>query len=168
MVKSKFQVFLGLLVAATALFVLYQHYFPNPEKVIRNRLLQLAAAVSAPVPESTAVTLVAADRLRDFLASEVVVEADGPKGNREIFSGRQEVLQAAIAGRKLVRSLRVEFSGINIRIAPDRLTATAELTARVTQDGDQEYTVQEFKMELRQEDHKWRITRAESVRTLRL
>jgi len=159
---------IGALLAAGVLWLAYTHFFPNDEKLIRRTLARLATTASVPANPTPLGNLRAANALQDFFTPEVEVEVDVPIEGRHTFTGREELIQAAVAARNNYRGLTVEFLDVNVAVAAGHQEATAELTAKATQPGDAEIHVQEMKLQLRKKDDAWRIWRAESVRTLKL
>jgi hypothetical protein len=167
-VKKKLQTSLLLLAAAGCLLLLYRHFFPNEEKRIRRMLGELAEVTSIPNRPTPTGNLAAVNRLRDFLATEVEVDVEVPGEHRHSFVGRQEIVQAALAARANLQGLKVELFDVTVTLDPGRETATVNLTVRVTQGSDRDFLVEELKLRLKQEDRQWRLTKAETVRTLKL
>lgn len=165
--KQKLQTFALLLVAAGIVFFLYQRWFPNEEKRVRETLLKLADAASTPDSSGTLASLAAADRLRDFFTAEAELKVEAPGEGEFHAVGRADILQAALGARNRYPGLKVQFLDINVTVGVDNQTATAELTARVTLKGEKDFQVQELKLQLNQEDRHWRVARAETVRTLK-
>jgi ABC-type transporter MlaC component len=79
---------------------------------------------------------------------------------------RQEIVQAALAARSAVGGLTVKFPDINITVAPDKQSATADLTVEINVSNQRDPIVQEMKFTLQKTDGKWLVTRVETVRTL--
>ena len=166
--KQKLKTVVLLLAALACLVLLYRHFFPNDEKIIRRRLAELAEAASIPEQSSPAAGLVAADRLRDFLTPQVEVVVELPHEGRHTFAGRQELVQAALAARATYGGLKVEFLDVRVTVDPGRATATAHLTARATLPAQRDFMVQELSLRLQKEERQWRVLRAETVKTLSL
>ncbi|MBI5384907.1 MAG: nuclear transport factor 2 family protein [Verrucomicrobia bacterium] len=164
--KNKIQTTLLLLVAAGILYFLYERYFPNEEKVIRQRLAKLAEVASVPDRPTVTGNLAAADRLRDFLSPDIEIEVDVPGEGRQTMQGRGEIVQAVVAARTQLKGLKVALFDIHVTLDPGQETATAELTLRATHSGDKDFFVQELKLKLRKEDRLWRVWRAETMKTL--
>lgn len=141
-------------------------FFPGPEKVIRSRLHNLARTVSFEPKEGTLARGYSAQKAAGFftLDAEIIVEARGIATLQ--FSGRDEILQRALAGTRVLRGLKVEFLDINVTVEPDRQTAKANLTGKWTLAGENEFNVLEFNFLLRKVDGTWLIYRVESVKTL--
>ena len=134
---------------------------------MRNTVLKLAETATVPDNSGTVGDLATADRLRDYFTADVEVAVEAPGEGEFHAVGRPEIIEAALAARKMFRGLKVQFLDINVTLGPDKQTATAELTARVTLKGEKDFFVQELTLKLRQEDHQWRIAKAETVRTLK-
>jgi hypothetical protein len=60
----------------------------------------------------------------------------------------------------------VEFPDVNVTVAPDKQSATADLTVKAQAGGDRDSIWQEMKFTLQKTGGKWLITRVETVRTL--
>ncbi len=165
--KNKVQTIVLLLFAAGIVFFLYQRWFPNEEKRLRTMLFKLAETATVPEKSGTVGDLATAERLRDYFTADVVVAVEAPGEGEFHAVGRPEIVEAALTARKMFRGLKVQFLDINVTLGPDKQTATAELTARVTLKGEKDFFVQELKLQLKQEDRQWHIAKAETVRTLK-
>lgn len=165
--KKALQICLLLLVAAAIVVFLYQRYFPNEEKRILKMLARLAETASVSENAGTIATLAATDRLRNFFTSDVEVTVEIPGEGSYTASGRQEILSAAMTARNAYHDLKIQFVDIFPALSSDKQTATASLTARVNLRGDKDFVVQELKIQLRKEDDEWRISKVETVRTLK-
>ena len=140
--------------------------FPSPGKVIRKRLVGLARTVSFSTNEGNLTRLAGAQNLGFFFSTNVEVNIDVPGHERHVFVGRGEIIQAAVAARATVGGLKVKFPDINITVAPDKQSATADLTVEARVSGQQDLIVQEMKFTLQKTDGQWLVTRVETVRTL--
>jgi hypothetical protein len=167
-VKSRLQTAFLLAAAAACLVLLYRHFFPNEEAVIRRQLARLAEHLSVPAHPTTAGNLAAADHWRDALAAEIGVDVEVLGEGRHTLSGRQEVIGAMLAARGSLGGLKVQFVDVLVSLDPGRQTATVNLTVRATQPRQRDLFAQEAKLTLRKEERRWRILRAETVRTLKL
>ena len=158
---------LVMLAALVALGVwLWFVLFPSPEKVIHKRLVGLANAVSFSSDENNLLRLAGAQSLGDFFSADVEVDIDVPGHERHNFMGRQEITRAALTARSAVAWLKVKFPDINIKVAPDKQSAVANLTLEARVSGQQDPIVQEMKFTLQKTDGKWLVTHVETVRTL--
>ncbi len=159
---------LGLLAALIAAGIWGWHFFfPGPERVIRKQLNELARAASIAPNEAPLARLSNAQRLTTFFSGDVQIFVDVPGYSAHTFSGRDELLQAAIGARNILNALKVEFPDIKIVLGPDKTAAIANLTARADVPGSKNVEVQELKLELHRIDGHWLVTRVETVRTLR-
>jgi hypothetical protein len=154
--------------AAACLVVLSRHFFPDDEKTIRRRLTSLAESLSVPEHPTTTGNLAAGERLRDFLAAEVEVDVEVPGEGRHTFSGRQDVIGAALAARGSLGGVSVQFIDVLVTLGANRETATVDLTVRATPPPPREFFAQEVRLSLRKEGRPWRILKAETVQTLKL
>ncbi len=166
--KRKIQILVLLLAAAGCLWLLWQRLFPNDERIIRQRIDHLATLLSVPEHPTLTGNLAAGDRLRDYLATDIELDIDLPGEGRRAFSGRQEIVQLAVATRPGLAGMTVRLLDVQVSLNPDHDQATVSLTGRATLPGRRELFVQEIKLTLRKEDSQWRIAKGETVRTLQL
>ena len=142
------------------------YFFPGPEKVIRSRLQNLARTISFAPKDGAIARAYSAEKAASFFTpdAEVVVDVRGMETLN--FSGRDEILQRALAGTRVLHGLKVEFLDVNITLEPDQQKAKANLTGKWTLAGDQEFNVLEFDFLLKKVDGVWLIYRVTSVKTL--
>ena len=156
-----------LLAALVALGVwLWFVLFPSPEKVIRQRLTELARIASFSSNESDLARLAAARSLAGFFSTNVEFQVELPELARRDSMDRNEITQAAFAVRSRAGGLKVKFSDINVTVAPDKQSAVADLTVEANISGERDPMVQEMKFTLQKIDGRWLITRVETVHTL--
>ena len=141
--------------------------FPNPEKVIRKRLGELARAASSSSKDSLLTTAWNASSLMDFFTPDVRVAIDVP-GAQHNITGRDELLQAALLARQQYPSLKIDFPDMQVTLAPDKESATVNLTARGKARGQKgsELYVEELRLSLVKVKRDWLISEIVSVRTL--
>lgn len=140
--------------------------FPGPEKVIRQRLAELARTASFSSGESDLARLGAAQKLAGFFSTNVEVYINVPGRVQHTFVGRDEIKQAAFGVRSTLSGLKVTFPDINVTVAPDRLSAVADLTVEAHVAGEHDAIVQEIKFTFQKTVDGWLIARVETVRTL--
>jgi hypothetical protein len=157
-----------LLVAGSLLLFAYWHFFPSQETRIRRRLGELARVVSTSPNSSPLAKLAAASELAGFFTRDIEINVNVPGAGQHAFSGREEIIQAAAAARSYSRSVKVEFLDIIVRLQPDKQSAVADLTAKISHAGERDFDAQELKFRIKKVDSEWRITRVETVRTLGL
>jgi len=75
-------------------------------------------------------------------------------------------MRAAGLARNMGNSFQVELLDASLSVAPDKQTATADLTARAKVPGDRDFFIQEMKFYLKKNGRGWLIIRVESVKTL--
>jgi hypothetical protein len=159
------RLFLIALVAAVGVW-LWGVLFPSPDRVIRKRLAEAAHAASFAPGQSYFSRLASARRLSDFFATNVEVNIDIPAHQERQWSGREDILQAALGARSTLESLNVTVPDVTLIIGPGKESATADLTAEARISGDSEMFVQEMKFTLRKVGGEWLITRVQTVQTL--
>jgi hypothetical protein len=156
-----------LIVALAALgFWLWTILFPSPEKIIRKQLVKLAANVSFTQDENTIVKMADAQNVAGFFSSNVVVNINVPGHEQQTIAGRDELTQVALASRGQATDLDVKFPDVNVTVAPDRNSATADVTVDATVSGQHDAIIQELKFTFEKIDGQWLITEVETVRTL--
>ena len=158
------------LLAAVALIGLgvwgWYIFFPGPERAIRSRLGALAKAISFEPKDGTLARSYGAQKAAGFftLDAEVVMDVRGV-GVFD-FNGRDEILERALGGTRVLRGLKVELLDINVLLGADKQTAKANLTGKWTLGGEREFNVMEFNFLLKKVDGSWLIYRVETVKTL--
>jgi hypothetical protein len=145
---------------------LWQFLFPNPERVIRQRLAELARTASFSSHEGELAKVDNAQRLTTFFTPDLHVIIDVPGGSRHTFGGRDELFNNAIAARSGLTSLSVEFPDINVKLGPDKQTALVELTARIRISSEHDEFIQELRLALKKVGRTWLIYTVETVKTL--
>jgi hypothetical protein len=155
-----------LLAALVALgFWGWHLWFPSPEKVIRKRLGELAKAASFSSNQGLVAKAWNASVLGEFFTLDVEVTVDIP-GTQQTISGRDELLQRAVAARSAVSSLSIEFPDVKVVVVPDQTSAVVYLTAKGKVAGQREFYLQELKLHLIKIKRDWLIDQIETVKTL--
>ena len=142
--------------------------FPNPKAVIRSQILKLARLASFSPNEGNINRLAQHHQFSALFSEEarVAVEASGDVPH--YFNGREELMNAVMAARSLVNTLKAEFFDLNIEMGPRNQSALVDLTARADVNGQPGSYVQELKFTFRKTDGNWLITRVEPVTNLKL
>lgn len=158
----------GVLLAGLVMLSIWawQRFFPGPEQAIRKQLTALARAATVAPNEAPLTRIANAQRLASHFTGDAEIAVDLP-GRSATLSGKDDVLQAALAARNTLSSLRVQFVDITVAVAGDRRTAVAQLTAKADFPGETVPEVEELKVSLRKDDGQWLINRVETVSTLR-
>lgn len=157
-------IFLALLAALA--FWLWTVFFPSPEKVIRGNLEKLVRDVSFSADENNLVKMARAQNVGDFFASNVLVNITVPGHEQQALAGRDQIAQAVLASRQATTALNVTLPDINVTVAPDKNTATADVTVDATIGGQRDAIVQEVKFTFVHVDGHWLIDKVETVRTV--
>jgi SnoaL-like protein len=138
--------------------------FPNPEKVIRNGLSELARDASFSGSQSSLAGLAGAQKVADFFSTNAEVNVNAP-GRAQTLAGRDEIMQAVAAARASLDGLKVEFPDVSVTVAPDKQSATADLTVKAQIPGHPEFIAQ-MKFTFQKTGRQWLISRVETVRIL--
>ncbi len=156
---------LVLLAACVAAGVwLWTALFPSPEKIIHKRLAQVAAGVSFNSGENPLVIAARSENLARRFSTNVEINVNVPEFGRQGFVGREEITQAAAGARAHFGSLKVEFPDVSVTVAPDKLSAVADVAVKVQAAGETGFNVQEVKFTFQKIDGDWLVTRVETVR----
>jgi hypothetical protein len=138
--------------------------FPGPEKVIRQRLAEIARLASFNADENPLAALGGAQKLAGFCSPTLQVKLAAPANVEHTFDTREEVAQSDLAARAAFGgTLKVEFVDVVVTLAPSQQSAVADLTARMQSGSD--LNVQEIKFTLKKVDGQWLVTRVETIRT---
>ncbi len=160
---------LAVLLALGAL--IYAGYFwlhPTPEKIIQDRLKELAKVASFQGEEAPLAKLYNAQKLSSFCSPAVEVTVNLPGRHNATVSGRDEVMKAVAATRQSLRGLQVDFLDVTVQLARDGASATALLTARVRVTGDRDDYIQELRFTFQKVDGEWLIVEVQTIETLTL
>ena len=152
---------------AGALFLAWTIFFPSPEKIIRQRLTELARVVSFSPNEGPIAKLDNPTRAAAFCTSDVEVAVEVPGYSHHELSGKDNLLQALMAARASLPGLQVEFFDPVIELAPNKQAAVVGLTARGKVPGDRDFQVIELKFSMKKVEREWLIRRIETVKTIR-
>ncbi len=156
-----------LLAAGAALGVwLWTVFFPSPQRVILERMTRLAATVTVGANDSNLVRAAKAAHLVDFFTTDAEIVLSGTDLPGRTFSGREEIRDAALAGLATVKTLRVQFLDVTVRLAPDRHSADVSCTGKVDAGDSKDFGVQELHFQFKEVDGNWLISRVETVKTL--
>lgn len=157
-----------LLVLAALGVWLWTVFFPSPEKVIRKKLAKLALDASFTQNENNLIKLADAQNLPDFFTDTVQVNINIPGHEQQTLAGKDEIRTAALASRQAATDLEIKFPDVNITVAPDKNSATADVTVDATVSGERDAIIQEFKFNFQKTDGQWLINRVETVQNVSL
>jgi ketosteroid isomerase-like protein len=147
-------------------FWIWIYFFPSPERAIRKRLTELARSASFGPREGELARVNNAALFSSFFTDDVEIKVDLPGQAPGSFSGRDEMMKAALAARTMAGSLSVEFLDINVTVGSDQNLATANLTAKAKVGNEKDMLVQELKLMLKKIGREWLIYKVETVKTL--
>jgi hypothetical protein len=138
--------------------------FPSPEEIVRKRLVQVAAEASFNSGENPLVIAARSENLASRFSTNVEINLNATGFERQEFSGRAEITQAAAGARMHLGSLKVEFPDVSVTVASDKLSAVADVAVKVQAVGEKDFSVQEVKFTFQKIGGDWLITRVETVR----
>ena len=160
--KSNGSTYVALVIAALVGYFVYQWWF-NPARAIKQRLGQVAAALSVPAPDSDIARLERLAQLRNYLADDVRVDVAGAQP----LSSRDAVL--AIVGGFRPAPGGVDVNFVDTQVTVDsadqgRAFLTVEVTTPDRQTGERTIDSREAMVTLARRAGNWVITSAESKR----
>jgi hypothetical protein len=156
-----------LLLALIALGVwLWIVFFPSPEKIVRSQLAKLAQDVSFSQDENGIIKMAHAQSVADFFSTNIEINVDVPGHGPVTLDDRAQITQMALASRQQFSSIDIKFPDINVTVAPDKNSATADVTVDITISGERDTVVQEVKFTYQKIDGHWLITKVETVKTV--
>ncbi|HVU07734.1 MAG TPA: hypothetical protein VHG89_04230 [Verrucomicrobiae bacterium] len=145
---------------------LWTIFFPNPETVVRQRILKLAKIASFTKDEGNFSRVAAGERVGGFFSTNVEINITIPGHEQDTLVGRAEITQAVLQVREAVREIVVKVPDVQVTLAPDKQSAVADVTVDVEISGERDALVQEMKFTFQKMDGDWLITKIETVRTL--
>jgi hypothetical protein len=159
---------LVLVVVALVLGVwLWGVFFPNPEKTIRARLLEIAECASFPANQAPFAAFSDVQRLCALVSQDVTIEVDAPGAGRHGIQGREDLREKAMGWHSMVNGAKVEFPDIAVTVAPDKQSAEVMLTVKARVPTEPDTIYEEMKVVFRKLDGNWLLTHAETIRMLR-
>ena len=157
---------IAVVVLAGLAFWLWTVFFPSPEKVVRKQLVKLMQDVSFSPDENNLIKMARAQGVADFFSSNVVVNINVPNHEQQTLASRAEITQAVLVSRQQLTGLTVRLPDINVTVAPDQTSATADVTLEADVSGEHDAVVQEVKFTFEHVDGHWLISKVETVRTI--
>lgn len=146
----------------------------NPEareiRRIRQRLLNLAETASFQSQDNLLLRAAYPTRLAAYFADPTEFDID--LGDNHIsrsmtLSTLQENATILRNEPRSGRGLTIEFLDLDVRLHPDRTSATTHLTSKIRFVADVDYWVQELRLDLRRStNHAWVVHRVQTVRTM--
>jgi len=148
-------------------FWLWTVLFPGPEKIVLRKIASLAETASFGADAGNFTRASKVSNLIGFFSADaqIVVEISG--AGRGSLNSRDEIREAAAGGFTRLKSLEVKFLDATATIGADRQGATVNCIAEIHINENKEAGVQELRFEFRKIEKDWRITRVETVKTLK-
>lgn len=144
----------------------WRFFFPTPQKIIENHLLNLARLASFSSRDGNFKRLADNERIGFLLARNLHVVLHLPDGRDETFDNREELLQAAMSARAADKDLQAQFTDIGISLNPDRQSAVALLTLKAKIGGEPDWAIEELRFTFKKTNKAWLITGLETVKLL--
>lgn len=136
--------------------------------MIRKLLAAAAETASLRPNESALAKLGGANKLAGFFAPDVVINLDVTGLRARTINGRDELVEIAAAARANLQEAKIRLYDIVVELAPDRQTATVQVTMLASIDGSTDPIFQLMKMRLKKIDGGWKITQVDPVKTPRV
>ena len=157
--KSNGSIYVVVVFAALVGYFGYQWWF-NPARAVKQRLGQVAGALSAPEGEADTARLARLARLRGYLAEDLRLHA----GTQEI-SSRDAAVAIAAGWKPPPGSGDVHFADVQVFIESDTAAhayLAVELTSLDRESGHPTVDSRDASVSLAKRDGEWVITTAES------
>ena len=140
-------------------------WWTNPERLIRNQLHGLAAALSIPAKGGDLSRVARLAQLRRYFADDMHVRWGGAEiASRDALMGILSGWSPAPGG------WTVEFVDLNVTVGPDATTAQVHLTARISgrdpRTGEPTIDAREATVKMGKRNGDWVLTDAEATETL--
>jgi hypothetical protein len=158
--KSNGSMYVSIVMAALAGYFTYQWWF-NPSRAIKQRLGEVAAALSVPSPDSDVARLERLAQLRKYLAEDVRVDV----GGYQPIASRDAALAAVGSFRAAPGGVDVQFvdTQVNVDSADSgRAYLTVAVTTPDRQTGERTLDSRDASITLARRHGEWVITSAES------
>lgn len=156
-----------LLVLALAAWGVRHFFFPPPERVIRQRLEKLAAAISEQ-PTGNISKVANVNRIGSFFHPNVTINLEGFGRDLSSVQGRGELEQMAMGVRQNGRVLNVHFSNLHVQTERGSTNASALVTAEVSVKDQNEPMVQDVRLNFERMDRAWLIRSAEPMKSFKV
>lgn len=159
--KANGSVYVAAVFAALIGYFVYQWWF-NPNRMIKAKLGEVAANLSAPDDESAAARAARLLRLRNLAINDIYVKI-GDEGG--VFTSRDALLGAIAALPSPPGGRNVDFGDVDVRVSgEDTATAfvTADISARNPQTGEQTLDSRDVTFSFVKQNGEWLVREAEA------
>jgi hypothetical protein len=147
-------------------FWLWTAWFPSPQTQMLKQVARLATTASINASDGNLTRAGKASNLAGEFADDGEIVYDLEGAGARTLSGRDEIRSAALAGFASLASLKVQFTDATARLGADKRSGEVTCTARVSAADSKDFGIQELRFQLKKVEGDWRITRAETVKTL--
>lgn len=163
-VKKIFKVVIALALIGAIVWVV-SLLFPSEETKIRRELLKLSERASFTGQEGNFKSVATASSLASQFApdAEIIVEVPG-RGLRT-WRGRPEIQQTVFGAMKSGITVKIEFYDFVVTVAPDELTATVELTAKIYAANNLDSVLQELQFQMSNGESGWIVEQIKTLQT---
>lgn len=145
----------------------WRTFFPGPERAIRKTLGEVAQLATFGGNEGPLAKALNTQKLLGNFTSDIQFVVDLPGRSQQLINGIEDLQQAVMAARNTIPSLSVTFPDIHVQVLPGKESAIANVTVEARMAGEKDLYVQELKINFKKQGTSWRISRIETVRTLR-
>jgi len=162
---KKFLNIAGIVVALLVAFWAYRALFPGDEKLIRRLLAEVAETAEVKSNENPLFKIAGANKLAGYFSPDAVLRMDVPGVDSRGLDSPEDIRHAFTAARAGLQEAKFQVQELQVTVA-DSQSATAQFVGVAYLNGSGDPLVQEFKMQLRKMDSRWKISRVETVKTL--
>ena len=142
--------------------------FPNDEKLIRQLLAEAAETAAVKPEENPLLKIAGASKLVGFFSPDAVLKLDVAGVDTRTLDSPDDLRQAITTARASLQEAKLQLHEVQVNVGPDSKSATAQLVAIAYLNGSGDPLVQELKMQLKKIDRRWKISRVETVKSLRM
>jgi ketosteroid isomerase-like protein len=147
---------------------IYRILFPNDEKLIRQLLAEAAETAAVKPDENPLLKIAGASKLVAFFSPDAVLKLDVAGVDTRTLDDPDDLRQAVTAARASLQEAKFQLHEVLVNVGPDSQSATAQLVALAYLNGSADPLVQELKIQLKKIDRRWKISRVETVKSLRM
>jgi len=163
--KLRTAVIIFVIIAGLAGFWVWRTFFPDPKKIIKRDLTELASVLSFASNEGQLAKVSNANKAASYFTEDIEIIIDVTGFGRAKLSGRDDLFQRLMGARAQLTMLKVEFLDMKISVGPNKEAAEVDLTAKANVPGDKDFQFQELKLTMKKVDRRWLIRRVETVKT---
>jgi len=145
---------------------IYRILFPSDEKLIRQLLAEAAQTAAVKPNENPLFKIASANKLVGFFSADAVLKLEVAGVDTRTLDTPEDLRQAVTAARASLQEAKFQLREVQVGMGSDSQSATAQLVAIAYLNGSGDPLVQELKIQLKKIDHRWKISRVETVKTL--